>query len=58
MPDNIKTSANTAAIAVNEDWEIKYWAQMLGCSQAEVAPAVKSMLKPTHGSSNGFSKKS
>lgn len=58
MPYNIKSATNTGNIAVNEDWEIKYWAQMLGCSLVEVTPAVKSMLKPTHGLSNGFSKKS
>ncbi len=46
MPYNLKNNPTVESVTINEDWEIKYWAQVLGCSIVEVIPAVKAMLKP------------
>ena len=53
MPYNLKSVPNAGSITTNEDWEIKYWAQVLGCSVAEVIPAVKAMLKPVQCKQTG-----
>jgi hypothetical protein len=46
MTYNLKTIPDTGRIAADENWEIKYWAKILGCSIVEVVPAVKALLNP------------
>ncbi len=58
MPYNLNLATNAGRITNDEAFEIKYWAQILGCSIVEVIPAVKAMLKPTQRSRKSASKKS
>lgn len=39
-----KSTSGVRRIATNLAQEIKYWAEMLGCTEAEVMPAVKDFL--------------
>ncbi len=39
-----KTKTKVKNMAKSLAWEIKYWAEALGCSEIEVMPAVKEML--------------
>jgi hypothetical protein len=39
-----KTKTKVKSMAKSLAWEIKYWADVLGCSEIEVIPAVKEML--------------
>ena len=57
MTYNLKPAANAGRISASEEWEIKYWAQALGCSIVEVIPAVKAMLKSTHRTRKNSGKK-
>jgi hypothetical protein len=54
MPYQTKNQQTNGRIANEENWEIKYWAQMLGCSEAELVPAVKAMFHKPSASKNGM----
>ena len=44
MPHTLKSNTSSKRIPVNEAWEVKYWAETLGCSEAELIPAVKALF--------------
>lgn len=43
MPDNLKRRQpeDPQRINIKQDWEVGYWSEMLGCTQAELIAAVK-----------------
>lgn len=43
MPDNLKKKRpqDIKRININEEWEVKYWCEELGCTKEELKKAVE-----------------
>ncbi len=53
MPHTLKSNTSSKRIPANEAWEVKYWAETLGCSEAELIPAVKAMFQKSLAGKSG-----